>query len=162
MTEIEFIGFDNVIITVNGRVAALKKAENGGSTLILNDGSERYDVEIVKAHRYMGKGYILWNLLFFFVSIFGIFDVREGKRFPVCYCRFNVSCETDCKITVCRQAFEDGGKYAEIRSDVAVEEDVNVQYYDKDAKRKHRRMKKIRFFAAAVAVILAAVIITLT
>lgn len=157
--EFEFIGFKdlNNCITVDGKFVKLKKTRKKTykATVETNNKSE---VVIYKTHYYNGKNWFWWNLLYYIVSIFGIFDIKQDKKCLVLDAKFSVTTQNDSKVIVKRQNFEDNGKLVSIETEAQVEEFSNVQYHDKEARKKHKKMKKFKIITTIVSMI---IIITL-
>ncbi|MBP3431979.1 MAG: hypothetical protein J6K39_03915 [Clostridia bacterium] len=161
--EIEVVGFNTALnmMTANGKYVKLKKHDNRTRTCVVEPEQKTVDVVIYKSHAYTGKCWFWWNLLYFIISIFGIFDVRQEKRCLCVDCRFKIDVEKDSKVTLKILNFEDGGKVLEIESEAKVEELSNVQGYDKEAQKKHKKMNKAKIGIVAGVIILSVVLIIL-
>ena len=158
--DLEFVGLKNMegCITVDGNFVKLKKNKAKEYTCSVETDKKQVDLIIYKSHNYYGKNWFWWNLLYFVISIFGLFDVRGDKKCIVIDGRFMISTEQDTKAIIRRQDFEDGGKVVEIETSSKVEEIKNIQFYDKEAKARQNKMKK---FKIATTIISLALIITL-
>ncbi len=161
--ELEFVGFKNTdcTVAVNGELVAIKKNRNRKYSCIVKTKGNRCDVVIHKSHSYAEKNWFWWNFLYFLLSIFGLFDVRQNKKFLVQDCRFIVKTDVDAKVLITRTDFEDGGRFVEMRASCEVVETSNVQYYDKEAKAKHKKMKPCKIITTVLAIALAIALIVL-
>ena len=148
-------------IAVNGKLVKPKKNKQNEYIHTVDSVDDKCEVVIYKSHQYLGKNWFWWNLLFFFVSILGIFDMWHGSQFWVVDCRFNITSTKGTKVVITRQHFEDGGKYVLFEGDANVEEICNIQFQDKLAKKRHSKMKKIKLAMIALVVILAVLLIAL-
>ncbi len=158
--DLEFVGLKNMegCITVDGKYVKLKKNKQKIYSCSVETEKEKVDVVIYKSHQYYGKNWFWWNLLYFVISIFGLFDIRGDRNCLVIDGRFTISNEQDTKAILRRQDFEDGAKLVEVETSAKVEEIKNIQYFDKEAKKKQNKMKK---FKIAATIITLALIITL-
>lgn len=161
--EFELVGFNEVLrtMTVNGKLAKYSINEKGNRHFSTEISSDKAEVIIYKSNYYTSKGWFWWNLLYFFISIFGLFDMRQSKRFLSIDCRFNILVEKDAKVLLKVNNFQDGGKLLEIETDSKIEEINNIQYFDKVAQKRHKLFKKIKFAIIALTIILAVVIYSL-
>lgn len=164
--DFEFIGFKDSAnsVLVDGKVVKLKKVRSKSKqtkyTYSYETENKSCDVTIYKSHSYEGKGWFWWNLLTFFVSIFGIFDEKPNKKFVVLDSSFRVSSDKDTSVCIKRLNFQDQGKLVSVETDATVEEFTNVQFYDKEAKKKHGKMKKAKIGFTFAVIILIAVLIS--
>ena len=153
--ELKVVGFSDLLNTmiVNGKKVKLKTNKDNTRTCQIT--ADKAEIIIYRTHQFTGKAWFWWSLLFYFISIFGIFDVRQNKRCQVTDCRFNIDLKNDTKATMKILKFEDGGKFAEIECDEPVELINNVQYFDKVAQKRFKIMKRVKIglFFALVATI---------
>ena len=159
--DLEFVGLKNMegSIFVNGSFVRLKKNRKTKTYYCNMELKEKKcEVVVYKTHHYFGKNWLWWNLLFFFVSLFGLFDARHSKKCLVLDGRFNLNIEKDTKIVFRRKDFEDGGQFVSLETDANVEEISNIQYYDKEAKKKHAIMNKVKI-GATIGVFLLAILL---
>ena len=136
----------------------IKIVRNKSGKIAVETDKKQVEVVVYKSHNYYGKNWFWWNLLYFVISIFGLFDVRGDKKCLVIDGRFIISTEQDSKATLRRQDFEDGGKVVAVETSSQFEEIKNIQYYDKVAKARQKKMKK---FKIATTIISLALIVTL-
>ena len=143
--ELEIHGFNPALnnMFINGKPVKLQNNRNGTHSCIVETDKEITQIEIFKSHQYTSKHWFWWNLLYYFVSIFGLFDIRQDKRCLVVDCRFNVNTIADTKVNLNVLNFENGGKLLDIQGD-NIEVINNVQYFDTDAQKRHKKMKKAK------------------
>ena len=159
--EVELIGhriYDNVYI--DGKKPKFTKSENG-RTCIVETNSPTVEIAVCKTHHYFGKCWLWWNLLYFIISIFGIFDMRQDPRCLVIDSRITIQTEKDRKVTLKALNFEDGGKIIEIECNEKVNEISNIQYFDKEAQKKRKKLKKAKILLCFAIVAIVAIIIIL-
>ena len=100
-------------------------------------------------------------LIYYFISILGLFDVRHDKRCLVIDCRFKINLSENTNVTLQPVKFENDGKFVEVQTEAAVEETVNKQYYDKEGQRRLKKMKKVKIGLTIAILIALAVLIVL-
>lgn len=162
--DLEFVGFNDAIdfMTINGELVKLKKAKNKIRTYSLDTEDGKAEIVIYKTHYYTSKNWFWWNLLYYFVSFFGLFDIRQSKKCLVLDSHFTITYEGDTKVVVRRVNFENGGKLVNVETTGQVEELSNVQYHDKEARKKHIKMKKIKTgITIGIAVLVAVLVFVL-
>lgn len=153
--ELEIVGYNDSLnsLTVNGKRVKMINNKNNTRTCFVE--AEKAEVLVFKTHNYTGKHWFWWNLLYYLISIFGIFDFNNNKRCLVVDFRFNLKLENDTKVIMKINNFEDGGRFAELESEVELEEISNIQCFDKIAQKRQKKMKKakIGIFFGSVALI---------
>jgi len=159
--DLEFVGLKDLegCITVDGKYVKIKKNKQKEYTCNIETDKKQVEVVVYKSHNYYGKNWFWWNLLYFIISIFGIFDARQDKKCLVVDARLTISTEQDAKVILRRQDFEDGGKVMEIETSSQFEETKNIQYYDKEAKARHKKMKKFKIATTIISLALIIVLI---
>lgn len=159
--NLEFVGFKALegSILVNDKIVKLKKQKNKNYNCEVETEEKTCNVVVYKSHFYTGKGWFWWNLLYFVVSVFGLFDIKQDKKCVVYDGRFTLTFDGDINVVIKRQDFVDGGKLASLETSAQVEELTNVQYYDKEARKRHRKMKKFKIAATIITIALVATLI---
>ena len=159
--EMKFTGYNDALqcMTVNGKYVKVKR-QKGYSTCSAECEGDKAEVIIYRTHHYVGKGWFIWNLLYFIVSIFGIFDVRQNKKFLVADCRFNVDIKENKSLSLKILPFA-SGKLLEFENPEGIEEIQNLHFRDNEAKKKHKIMNwcKVAVFAVAVIACVLAVVV---
>lgn len=160
--NLEFIGLKSLAghVTVNGEFIKLKK-DHGKYFYTMNTEQPAVEVVIYQPHYYEGKFWFFWNLLYFLVSVFGLFDMRLNKRCLVLDARLKIATTQDAQVVIRRQNFVDGGALVSTETTAQVEIISNQQYYDKAAKKKASLMRKFKIAIAVVAVLIAAVTVVM-
>ena len=120
--------------------------------------TEKDTVEITMTKRYAmeGKGWFWMNVLFFFISILGIFDVREGRKFQTYTYTALLHLNGSHNIEVGINRFVDGQRALEVKGDCIIEEKENTFFVREDLR---KRNKKLRWFKAFVWIALIAAVI---
>lgn len=144
--NITFSGYNDVMkrMTINGKCQKVSKEKNGTCYCTFETEENTAEIVMYKSHYYTSKNWFWWSLLYYFVSIFGLFDVRHDKRCLVVDCRFKINLTENTNLILKPVSFENNGKFLEIQTDASVEETVNKQYFDKEGQRRLKKMKKIK------------------
>ena len=160
---LEFVGTNKALktLTINNKHVKVKKDRDGKKRCQFETNEPEVEIRISQNHYYYGKNWFWWNLLYYVVSIFGIFDIRQNTKFLVIDCVFKLHITEDTTATLKILNFQDGGKFLEIQSNADVEEISNKYYFDKEAKQKHRKMKKAKIGVLITSAILIAVLVML-
>lgn len=76
--------YDNAEITVNGQKQSFTNNGKGSYELTVN-ADESVEITIERRHELSSSLWLLWGLLYFVISCFGIFDVPYSKRMPLIF-----------------------------------------------------------------------------
>ena len=68
------------MVFVDNERMSFKKNSSGQLEACLETDDNRIKLEIIKYHQYDSKYWCLWSILFFLVSVLGIFDNRNRKN----------------------------------------------------------------------------------
>lgn len=139
--ELEFVGYNDAInsLTINGKRVKLTKNKNNTRTCLVE--AEHAEIVVYKTHNYFGKRWFWWNLFYYLISVFGLLDFNRNKRCLVVDFRFNLNLTKETKVVISIQNFENGGKFAEIECEEQVDIINNVQYFDVEGQKRHKKMK---------------------
>lgn len=161
--ELQIRGFNDTIskMTINGKPLRVNNITNGIRNCIIESKKDTVEIVMYKTHYYSSKAWFWWSLLYFFISIFGIFDIRQDKRCLVVDCRYIISLPQDAKATIKVNSFSDGGRVIELESEAHIEEISNLQYFDTIAQKRHKTMKKVKLALTIVCVVAAILLIAL-
>lgn len=104
--------------------------------------------------------YYLWSILYFFISIFGIFDSYRDFKCRKIEAEFIVRLSGETRVTVRNRAFNKKGESeaVSIECDCGYEVVKNTQYIDKPAKRRTRIMTAVRIVLFIGVIVLIAMI----
>lgn len=111
--------------------------------------TDKSTVEITMTKRYTmeGKGWFWMNVLFFFISILGIFDVGEGRKFQTYTYTALLHLNGTNNIEVGINKFVNGQRALEVQGNCVIEEKENVFFIREDLRKRNR---KVRWFKALV------------
>lgn len=126
-------------IYIDGNVAEIKKGKNGQRNTC-HYATDKDFVEIVVAKHYEleGKGWFLTSMLFFFISVLGIFDTRIGKRFYSVNYRARVYLKGTSNLQMRFNVFREGQRAIELQGDAEIQELENEYYTNKELKKRRK------------------------
>ena len=159
--DITLVGFSNVngLVSVDGKFVKFKKVKSGtyaGSVNVKNDNAE---LILYRSHHYAGKAWFFWNLLYFFISLFGIFDIRQDKKCLVQDVRLNVNTVNDSGVALIRKKIIGQGRLVDIQTNTTVDELSNLQFYDAQAIKRRFKMRLFKALFIVFAVLITAFIV---
>ena len=144
-------------VYVDGKVLKYKKDNFGNLTTNYSTQKDVVTIEIKKIYDINGPLWFLTSLFFFFISIFGIFDLKPNKRcisiVSIIKVKVNESCSLKIKFksrTQLETAFELESENCEV-----LEESGNNYYIDEVAKKRYKIMRivKISLWIALIAIL---------
>ncbi len=147
---LEIIGHDKAItnLTINGVRQKFKDTDRKSKICTYSSESQSVEVMVYETHQFTGKCWFLWWLLFYVISIGGIFDVKQNRHCKVTYCRFVINSKTDTHTFLEIQDIKKSNKFATITTiDGEMQEIANMQYYDEKAKKLRKRMNVLKVFS---------------
>ncbi|MBQ3494393.1 MAG: hypothetical protein IJA69_03160 [Clostridia bacterium] len=158
--ELEFTSYNDALenIYINGKKQKLIRKRNKTCICTAEVEGDVAEVQIVKSNHYATKNWFWWNLLYFFVSVFGLFDNHQNKRIVSVDCSFRVDTTADKKLMLKIQNFADGGEFVSFLGE-EVEQISNIQSYDKEAQKRNKKMKKAKWAIGALCLVVVAVVV---
>ena len=129
---------------VNGKKMTLVDRPDGMRSAFAQVDGDRADCVIYKTHEYGGKLWWLFNILYYIISVFGIFDIKQDKSCSVVDCRFRLNLTQDTTkayISIC-DVKED--KFAIIDTIAEIEEFSNKKYIDYIGVKRRNILKWIK------------------
>ena len=106
--------------------------------------------------RYVDVGGPLWfitQLLFFIISIFGIFDVHGRGKYLVADCQMDIYLKQTCDLTIKINAPKKNVKVAEFTGDIWLAEWSNKYVPDERAKKIYRALNITKLCLALAAIV---------
>lgn len=132
-------------LLVDGKNQKIKKNQFG--SLMASVESEKDEVEVVISewNDYKSRTWFVTNIIFFVISVFGIFDIKTNKRF--CSIDFKAKIKMDKEdnnLTFTYNRFEDGKIAIVHEGDCNIEIFSNKYFIDTVAKRRYKIMRWIK------------------
>ena len=150
-----------MLVKVDDKPVNLKRNKSGG--LIGSCQTENHKVKI-QVYRLLDVGGTLWfitQLLFFLVSIFGIFDARHKEKCVVMEYEADVELGENNSITLKLNQQKENEKAVTVETTLAVEELTNRYFVDTKAKKKLKWLKLSKLFLTLgiIAIIIAVLVV---
>lgn len=145
-------------VTVNGEKKKFVNNGRGSYELKLST-DENVEIQLERKHELLSPLWLLWGLLFFVISCFGIFDIPYAKRGALC-CRVNVIPNGNGAVQFNPSVKKDGSAVVITNSDCNVEELENSLNYALIKKRlRTLRIIKLLLWLALIATIILIVVL---
>ena len=76
---IDFVGSNSALknVTINGKIQKFQSVDRNTNRITFQTESESTEVVLYETHQYTGKCWFLRWLLFYIISVFGLFDEVE-------------------------------------------------------------------------------------
>jgi len=143
---------------VDGKVVKKKKNKFGTPSYVVNTDKEKIEVAFYKYLEINGRLWFLMNIIYFFISLFGILDVGYDKNCVVIDSKFTIDVKDKSKTVFIVEKLVDSGKVMTVQSDTNVNEEKNIYYVDNKAKKK-RKIAIATRIVLLVALVVTAVIL---
>ena len=126
-------------VSIDGNEVKLTRGKNSQRD-VCHYTTEKDCVEIVveKHYELEGKWWFLMSMLFFFVSVLGIFDTRIGKRFYSVNYRAKVYLRGDTNLQMRFLMFREGERAVELSGDAEIVEMENLYSTNKKLRKRRR------------------------
>lgn len=156
LIRISSVLYNSSEVLVNGKKENF--VNNNRGSYELNVDGNTAEIQIVRKHELLSPLWLVWGLLFFVISCFGIFDVRYSKLAPLS-CRFNVACQGRGTVQFTPSAKKDGNAVLIANDNCTVETLENASDAVKLKKRrKTLNIIKLLLWLALIAVVVVVVI----
>lgn len=147
------------ICKVNGKNLNYKKNKFGCVETVIENDNEYSEIVIYNFREINCKFWFILEILFYIVSIFGIFDVKRDKKARSLSVRIKVRMEEDNNLKIVFNQFKDGGEAIRIDGDSTYEILDNRYYIDEEALKKFKILKIAKIFAFIIILVIAILLI---
>lgn len=154
---------DNANVYVDGRPAKFRKNQYKNLTYHHRTDQDTVKIRICKYADIGGAVWFFIQLLFFVISIFGIFDTRIANR-AVCFdCTLDVDIKGNDSLTLRCNPPKNGQKVFDVDTGARVQEHDNCYCTAENAEKKLKALKlaKILLAVAIVVIVTVTLIVTL-
>ena len=148
----------DTMFLIDGQKAKFKNNKFGNKEFEYQ--TEKSDATII-IKRFLeinSKFWLLWQLLFFVISVFGIFDMHGSKGYFVVDCEFKISLNEDTKVTLKMNDSPQKTTACQIECNTSYEEIKNQYFIDEQAK---KRGKKLIFAKIITTLLIIAIFISI-
>lgn len=151
----------NPIITLDNKILKFKKGNNFNRICEVEVDKDELEIQICKWHELEGKHWFVFSLFFFFISLFGIFDIKQDKVIYSIKCKGKLRCneqDSTCHITLL--PFKIGEPIFNYQGNCDIIDILDNKYFiDEEITRRNNLLKKIKKIIRILAI--AAIILTI-
>lgn len=126
----------DAVVAVDGNVLRFKKQKGGERTCTYTTEKDSAELTVTRANELGGKLWFLWAMLFFIISVFGIFNSKYDKRGTEINYKSRLTLGETTSVNLKFNRFKNGERAIECTSDNEVAEEENA--YSQDTKTKKR------------------------
>lgn len=135
-----------------------KKGSKSGSAVIETEKQE-VTLSYSQVSRFDSKFWWLFEMMFFIVSIFGIFDLRFPKIEYIIKCKIKLKLNENTNVKVRHCLSKKGSPVLAVESDAEVTEEENVYEINEQVKRKKKILTISKIITTVLIIALVAVLI---
>ena len=159
--KISGINAKGIDIKVDDKKVKIVKNKFGNRVVEYETENPTVNIKIKKYLEINSRAWFFWQLLFFFVSFFGIFDIRADRRCVILDCEFDVKLEEITTLNISMNYAKSVEKALKIDSNAEVNEIKNVAYVDEKAKKRMKIMRFVKIFTVVAVVVAIGIIISM-
>lgn len=159
--KISGINAKGVDVRIDGEHVKITKNKFGNKVVEYETENPTVNIKIKKYLEINSRAWFFWQLLFFFVSLFGIFDIRQDKRCLVLDCEFEVKLEEITTMNISMNYAKSVEKALKVDCNAEVNEIKNLAYVDERAKKRMKIMRFVKIFIFVAIIITMGVVIAL-
>lgn len=134
----------NIWVSVDNKDVIAKRDKNGHDEYVYESEKSSVDVTLYKYLEVNSPLYMLWQIFFFIISVFGIFNKRLDKKCVVLKYRATINLDADTKIIARINTNYKETKALSIETSAEVVEQENLREVDKNAKKRLKLLKIIK------------------
>ena len=140
-------------IFLDGKYYKPKKVKNHHPVIEYETEKDSVELTIKRYSHLSSRLWVLQELFFYIISIFGIFDKKFGKYYYKEYCNIVFKVQNETKATIKFNPPLSVRPVLNCKSDAEINEVENVYRVDRELKRKHKILTivKVLIFLGAVA-----------
>ena len=146
-------------LLIDGEEVALTKHPNGDNTATYVTEQTAVELTFYKPLEMASPLWLLWGLLFFFISVMGIFSPYYDRKCQIVKYRLKLTLSGYNAVRLDFDRFSEGQRAVFCQCDCYAEEYENMYTVDLKARKRHKILTLIRALLWVAAVIAAALII---
>lgn len=161
--EIKLTGIqnlENVLLYVDDEPLKFKKNEFGNVICKYKTENDKINIKVSKILDVGGAIWFITQLLFFLISVFGIFDIHKKENCIIIDFEMEVKLQEENKIILQFNNQKENEKAINIQTDLQNQEICNKYYLNNKAKRTIKVLKITKIFLTIVIIIVAILILT--
>lgn len=126
-------------VYIDGNAVPITRGKNSQRDVCRYTTDKDYvEIVVVKHYELEGKWWFLMSMLFFFISVLGIFDTRIGRKFYSVNYRARVYFRGNANLQMNFRMFKEGERAIELKGEAQIEELENNYYSDKKLKKRRK------------------------
>ena len=126
-------------IYIDGNAVPVTRGKNGQRDVCQYTTDKDFvEIVVTKHYELEGKWWFIMSMLFFFISVLGIFDTRIGKRFYSVNYRARVYLRGNANLQMSFKMFREGERAIELKGDTEIEELENQYSTNKTLKKRRK------------------------
>ena len=150
-------------VFVENKKVTLKKAKDKRKGYLVQTDKDEIDVKIFSWYEIETKYGLFISILFFFISFFGLFDIKEKRRGKSLKFEGKIKLESGIdnqEIKLVLKSFKEGEKAIVCEGDYLIENnDSNKYFVDKNIEKKLMILEKIKKYTWFVIVVLILILV---
>lgn len=145
-------------IWIDNKIMSLKE-KNGKKYISYKTDNEYIELAVTKNTDMNSNLWILWQIIYLIISVFGLFDFGTNKKCLVMKSRIKIKAYESAEIIVKINSHTKSDRAVEIESQGEYEELENDQYIDEVARRRVKIMRLIKILIWIGLIILISVLV---
>lgn len=137
--------YNGTVLYINNEFIKPEKDKQGHETYIYETGATSVDVSVYKYLEVNSPGYFLWQIFFFLISLFGLFDRRPEKSCTILKYHSTITLNGSTDVTMRISKSKKDVTAVQLEAPTEVVEHANVRMTDKRAKKKLKGLKITKF-----------------
>ena len=137
---------NGTVLYISDEIVKPEKDKQGHETYIYETGGTSVNVSLYKYLEVNNPAYFLWQIFFFIISLFGLFDKRQDKACTILKYRSTITLNGSTDVTMRITKSKKDVTAVQLETPTEVVEHENVRMTDKKAKKKLKALKLTKFF----------------
>ena len=138
--------YNGTVLYINDEIVKPEKDKQGHETYICETANPTVDIKLYKYLEVNNPAYFLWQILFYLISIFGLFDKRPDKGCTILKYHSTITLDGSTDVIMRISKSKKDVTAAQLECSTSVVEHENVRMTDKKAKKKLKGLKITKFF----------------
>ena len=148
-------------IKIDNKKVNLIKNKFGNKAVIYETENPTVNIKIKKYLEINSRAWFFWQMLFFFLSVFGIFDFKLDKTCMVIDCEYEVKLEEITTLNISMNYVRSLEKALKVDSNADVNEIKNIAYVEEKAKKRIKILKVTKVCTVIALIVLTVVLLTI-
>ena len=130
---------------VDGKKPKFKKNEFGNYECLIETEKDEVELKVFEWNEYKSALWLVMSIVYFFISLFGIFDIKQDKRFRSIDCHFKIKLQNEeNNLKLVYNGFKDGDIAIVHEGDCDIEVLSNKYFIDTKSMKRYKIVKGIK------------------